>query len=49
VIKVADFSPRHTDKTDGDSEKESQPSDKFHCNNVTTDTYKVCLYNESYL
>jgi hypothetical protein len=30
MIKERDFSPRHTDNSDGDSDEESQASDKFH-------------------
>jgi hypothetical protein len=49
VIKEGDFIPRHTDNSDEVSDEESQASDKFHCNSVTTNTRKVHLYNESYL
>jgi hypothetical protein len=49
VIKEGDFSPRHMNNSDEDSDEESQASDKFHCTSATTDTKKVHFYNESYL
>jgi hypothetical protein len=48
-INEGDFSSRHMDNSDEDSDDESQASDKFHCTSATMDTTKVCLYNESYL
>jgi hypothetical protein len=47
-IKEGDFSPRHTNNSDEVSDEESIGSDKFHYTNATTDTKKVCLYNESF-
>jgi hypothetical protein len=37
------------DNSDEVSDEESQASNKFHSTSATTDTKKVCLYNESYL
>jgi hypothetical protein len=49
VIKEADFSRGHTDNSDEVGGEKSRTSNKFHCNNATTDTKKVHLYKESYL
>jgi hypothetical protein len=48
-IKEGDFSPRHTDNSDGVSNEESQGYEKCHCTSATMDTEKVNLYNESFL